>query len=68
MTEPLEYGDDLLTPAEVAGMFRVNTARVGIWARAGRIGFVLTPGGTKRYRRSEAEALRAAAEVPRWES
>jgi predicted site-specific integrase-resolvase len=49
--------DDLLTPGEVAGLFRVDPKTVTRWARAGRIpsvegrpGVLRTPGGHMRYR------------------
>ena len=43
----------LLTPAEVAVMFRVNPKTVTRWARAGRISAVRTLGGHRRFRASE---------------
>ncbi len=48
---------DPLLPAEVAAMFGVDVATVGRWARAGKIPFFTTPGGERRYRRHEVEAL-----------
>ena len=45
--------DDLLTPAEVAALFRVNPKTVTRWARAGRISAVRTLGGHRRFRASE---------------
>jgi excisionase family DNA binding protein len=45
--------DDLLTPGEVAVMFRVNPKTVTRWARAGKISAVRTPGGHRRFRASE---------------
>lgn len=49
--------DPLLTPAEVAAIFRVDPRTVTRWARAGRISRVLTPGGHGRFRESEVRAL-----------
>lgn len=50
----------LLTPAEVAALFRVNAKTVTRWARAGKIATVRTLGGHRRFRRDEIEAqLRA---------
>ena len=37
--------DALLTPAEVAALFRVNPKTVTRWAAAGRISSIRTPGG-----------------------
>jgi excisionase family DNA binding protein len=41
--------NELLTPAEVAAMFRVNPKTVTRWARAGRISAVRTLGGHRRF-------------------
>jgi excisionase family DNA binding protein len=45
--------DKLLTPAEVAAMFRVNAKTVTRWARSGRLSAIKTMGGHRRYRLSE---------------
>ena len=45
--------NELLTPAEVAVMFRVNPKTVTRWARAGRISAVWTLGGHRRFRATE---------------
>ena len=45
--------NELLTPAEVAVMFRVNPKTVTRWARAGRISAVRTLGGHRRFRADE---------------
>ena len=45
--------NELLTPAEVAIMFRVNPKTVTRWARAGRISAVRTLGGHRRFHASE---------------
>lgn len=49
--------DLLLTPAEVAGMFRVDPKTVSRWAVAGRISAIRTPGGHRRFRESEVLML-----------
>lgn len=49
--------DRLLTPGEVAALFRVDPKTVTRWAAAGRIGRIRTPGGHGRYRESEVRAL-----------
>jgi len=49
--------DELLTPGEVADMFRVNPKTVTRWANAGKLSPVRTLGGHRRYRRSEVERL-----------
>ena len=45
--------DALLTPAEVAELFRVNPKTVTRWARAGKISAIRTLGGHRRFRQSE---------------
>ncbi|HZQ79642.1 MAG TPA: BldC family transcriptional regulator [Acidimicrobiia bacterium] len=46
---------ELLTPSEVAVMFRVNPKTVTRWARAGRISAIRTIGGHRRFRASEVQ-------------
>ena len=53
--------NELLTPGEVAYMFRVNPKTVTRWARAGKISAVRTLGGHRRFR--AAEIHRFLAEV-----
>lgn len=45
--------DTLLTPSEVAAMFRVNPKTVTRWARAGKISAIRTLGGHRRFKASE---------------
>jgi excisionase family DNA binding protein len=51
--------EQLLTPAEVAEMFRVNPKTVTRWARAGKITSLRTLGGHRRFRDREIRALLA---------
>ena len=51
--------DRLLTPGEVAQLFRVDPKTVTRWAAAGRISSIRTPGGHRRFRESEVRALLA---------
>ena len=54
VTDGQSYDDDaLLTPSEVAAMFRVNPKTVTRWARAGKISAIRTLGGHRRFRASE---------------
>ena len=53
----MDTGDRLLTPGEVAALFRVDPKTVTRWAAAGRIGSIRTPGGHRRFRESEVRAL-----------
>ena len=50
-------GPALLTPAEVATLFRVDPKTVTRWANAGRLSYKRTPGGHRRYLQSEVEKL-----------
>ena len=47
----------LLTPAEVASMFRVDPKTVTRWAKAGKLTSIKTLGGHRRYKESEVKAL-----------
>jgi len=49
----------LLTPVEVAALFRVDPKTVTRWASAGRIGSIRTPGGHRRFRESEVREMLA---------
>jgi excisionase family DNA binding protein len=53
----VEARERLLTPGEVASLFRVDPKTVTRWAAAGRIGSIRTPGGHRRFRESEVRAL-----------
>jgi excisionase family DNA binding protein len=49
--------ETLLTPAEVAKMFRVDPKTVTRWAKAGKLTAIRTLGGHRRYRQSEVQNL-----------
>ncbi len=49
--------EPLLTPAEVATMFRVDPKTVTRWAKAGKLSSIRTLGGHRRYRESEVREL-----------
>ena len=52
-----EDTEKLLTPAEVASMFRVDPKTVTRWAKAGKLSSIRTLGGHRRYRESEIRHL-----------
>jgi excisionase family DNA binding protein len=52
----------LLTPGEVAALFRVDPKTVTRWAASGRITSIRTPGGHRRFRESEVRALLSGGE------
>lgn len=49
--------EKLLTPREVAALFRVDPKTVARWAQAGKLSYSRTLGGHRRYRESEIRAL-----------
>ncbi len=55
----------LLTPGEVAALFRVDPKTVTRWAASGRISSIRTPGGHRRFRESEVRALLGGEARPR---
>ena len=57
MSNKTAAGERLMTPGEVADLFRVSPKTVARWASAGKITAVRTLGGHRRYREAEAEAL-----------
>ena len=54
--------DGLLTPSEVAALFRVDPKTVTRWAKAGKLTAVKTLGGHRRYKESEVRALLNASQ------
>lgn len=57
MTKP----EILLTPAEVAALFRVDPKTVTRWAKAGKLTSIRTLGGHRRYREAEVQSLLGGA-------
>jgi excisionase family DNA binding protein len=55
--------EPLLTPAEVASLFRVDPKTVTRWAKSGKLTSIRTLGGHRRYRETEVRQLLAG--VPR---
>lgn len=53
LTELSETGERLLTPGEVAALFRVDPKTVTRWGRVGKIKSTRTPGGHYRFRESD---------------
>lgn len=53
----METEERLLTPGEVAAIFRVHSKTVTRWARDGRVSAIRTPGGHHRFLASEVRAL-----------
>jgi excisionase family DNA binding protein len=53
---------DLLPIGAVASTFNVTVGTVRAWERAGKLPAIRTPGGQRRFRRADVDALLAAAE------
>ncbi len=65
-TVPQQSGvtpEPLLTPAEVANMFRVDPKTVTRWANGGKLSSIRTMGGHRRYREAEVRALLAGGDT-----
>ena len=57
ISDPLSTQENLLTPSEVAYLFRVDPKTVTRWAKAGKLTSIRTLGGHRRYKESEVKAL-----------
>lgn len=55
--------DTLLTPGEVAQLFRVDPSTVIRWANAGKLSSTRTLGGHRRYHADEVLALLTGGKV-----
>ncbi len=60
-TDASDPRGELLTPAEVAALFRVDPKTVTRWAVSGKLTSLRTLGGHRRYRADEVYALLDAA-------
>ena len=65
MTTHMQQSETLLTPSEVAALFRVDPKTVTRWAKAGKISSIRTLGGHRRYRESEVRTLLGEVPQPR---
>jgi len=63
MTARSVEAEALLTPAEVAALFRVDPKTVTRWAKAGKLTSLRTLGGHRRYRESEVRNLLGGADI-----
>ncbi|MCW2777879.1 MAG: DNA-binding protein [Frankiales bacterium] len=67
MSSRTHEAEALLTPAEVASMFRVDPKTVTRWAKSGKLTSIRTLGGHRRYREAEVKSLLAGIPAPRAE-
>jgi excisionase family DNA binding protein len=65
MNSRTQDAETLLTPAEVASLFRVDPKTVTRWAKSGKLTSIRTLGGHRRYREAEVRALLAGIPQPR---
>jgi excisionase family DNA binding protein len=56
--------EELLTPSEVAKLFRVDPKTVTRWAKSGKLSSIRTLGGHRRYRASEVRLLLEGQQQP----
>jgi excisionase family DNA binding protein len=57
MRSDIQPESPLLTPAEVAALFRVDPKTVTRWAQQGKLRSIRTLGGHRRYREAEIQAF-----------
>ena len=62
MADTLQDAEKLLTPSEVAAIFRVDPKTVTRWAKVGKLSSIRTLGGHRRFREQEVRALLAEAQ------
>ena len=48
---------EVMTPKQVAEVFHVSEVTVRVWASEGKLSFFRTPGGHRRFLRSDVEAF-----------
>ena len=63
-----EQAHDLLTPREVASLFKVKPKTVSGWAKSGKRPCIRTAGGHRRFRRSDVERAMAEGQTQARES
>ena len=61
MTEENDPGE-MLKPSQASVILGVDTKTIGRWAADGKIPHVRTPGGHRRYKRADVDALKHAGE------
>ncbi len=62
MTDVVKEPEKLLTPSEVAAIFRVDPKTVTRWAKVGKLSSIRTLGGHRRVRAAEVNELLAKAQ------
>ncbi|WP_062071084.1 BldC family transcriptional regulator [Demequina sediminicola] len=62
MPGTMQEPEKLLTPSEVAAIFRVDPKTVTRWAKVGKLSAIRTLGGHRRFREAEVQELLAQAQ------
>lgn len=62
-SQSFSAAESLLTPAEVASLFRVDPKTVTRWAKSGKLSSIRTLGGHRRYRENEVRELLSSGTV-----
>lgn len=62
MADALQDPEKLLTPSEVAAIFRVDPKTVTRWAKVGKLSSIRTLGGHRRFREQEVRSLLVEAQ------
>ena len=65
MADEIQEPEKLLTPSEVAAIFRVDPKTVTRWAKVGKLSSIRTLGGHRRFKESEVRDLLAEAQEER---
>lgn len=65
MPNTMQSPETLLTPSEVAAIFRVDPKTVTRWAKVGKLSSIRTLGGHRRFREEEVRNLLAQAQEQR---
>lgn len=65
MSNTIQPPETLLTPSEVAAIFRVDPKTVTRWAKVGKLSSIRTLGGHRRFREEEVRTLLAQAQEQR---
>ncbi len=65
MADTIQEPEKLLTPSEVAAIFRVDPKTVTRWAKVGKLSSIRTLGGHRRFREAEVHSLLAEAQEQR---
>ncbi|VEI13581.1 BldC family transcriptional regulator [Trueperella bialowiezensis] len=63
----MEKQSELMTPAEVAELFRVDPKTVSRWADNGKLPYVRTLGGHRRFPRKDVMDAIRSSRVPKAE-